>query len=1212
MNAAGAIDGFSGTIELEGNKLTLNGANTTAAKITGTNVIDANADQTLTAAGAIDGFSGTIELEGNKLTLDGANTTSATITGSNKIAANADQVFNGDVTGFTGEFVIAADKSVTLSGTFADADNSVVNASGATLNLADKSVAVTVNGGAGLDTLNFGNNSLTLGTGAFTNVNGTGSVVFADGHTDNAFASLVAGNVSLTGGRDITATEFDGNLYITINTEDNNIADLTTESIFGDTIYVTITDQSLLSGNDYKLITAGGYGVNTIQLWDATLGAYVTLTLNDGVKANGFTYTLRESADKTWILNQLSQFSNFVVINAAWGEKVPYQQVMDGTTDRSIGYDAASDLASAVEYIRGWNIGQGWDNGNLQLGDAKIELTAGKYALASGTLMTTENGVTQLTVAGREDEKAILNGVLRGSDGSAVTTLTIENVTIQATELYAGGNLVIKNGADDKSSGNVIAAGIGNTTANSEVIMANASSLVINGGYFNNRMLVGGSVANAAGAKVTVDGATSVVIDNNSSDTLTITGNIYGGSWAAKGEVVQNGDASILINADKDISIRGNIFVSGGASANGTLTMNGDSTITFSGDANKLTFTGTVSAIQSDNAEIVVFNDFHGATSYPLTIGSFNGSLSGFDTVVISGDSAISFGRRQTETYNTTLTFDIDGRFGASSKVAGVAMYTVRDANSWEFSTNIVIDSATNSYDGYDYVLVDNYAGDFSQFNFTVAGNVNYTMGEWVYDANGAAYKLYVDDANKLLLQYVKAANNVVVEEDNTDLAISNAKLISVADGVTAKTTDALNLEEVTLGEGAALEISSKNRNLSEVTLGNGSTLTLNSADSNTGTMDNLNMQVANAGATATVVWDEGGNWDYAAGYTVGEGVTLQTAKTVINGGNAVQIDGTLDSAYFYMLDGDVNVTGTLIGKGDAIQVKGGSQLNVEGGEIASQTSINVWQGDSALNVNNGTVNLSAGHIHLWDGAVKANFTNSNVGYGSDFIVGNAGNGAVMTVDNTVMNQSVASDTAVSAVNSGNSMIVQNGSVINLGAAGMKVQGTGLATDGAALEVYGSVINGNITGSDNVDAITIDVDAVLNGTISGIETLSITGVSSLTTDVAGAKAIAGSADSALANVKIDDVDSVLGTATKIAGIDTADVADDVWASLNQLDNGSLVVAWGRSETEVASALDAFKADNTLTIGESVVASATTLGDSNVDNDFSKKNNGTLA
>ena len=99
--------------------------------------------------------------------------------------------------------------------------------------------------------------------------------------------------------------------------------------------------------------------------------------------------------------------------------------------------------------------------------------------------------------------------------------------------------------------------------------------------------------------------------------------------------------------------------------------------------------------------------------------------------------------------------------------------------------------------------------------------------------------------------------------------------------------------------------------------------------------------------------------------------------------------------------------------------------------------------------------------------------------------------------------------------------------------------------------------------------------------------------------------------------EIDDVDVVLGTATRVAGTDTADTSDDIWASLNKADgfNKPLVVAWGRSEEEVASALTAFNtesANGNLALGDAVVATATTLDDSDTTNDFSKKNNGTLA
>ena len=325
--------------------------------------------------------------------------------------------------------------------------------------------------------------------------------------------------------------------------------------------------------------------------------------------------------------------------------------------------------------------------------------------------------------------------------------------------------------------------------------------------------------------------------------------------------------------------------------------------------------------------------------------------------------------------------------------------------------------------------------------------------------------------------------------------------------------------------------------------------------------------------------------------------------KTVMNGAH-VQIDGTLDSDYLYILDGEATVTGTVVARGDAIQVKAGSQLNVEGGTIQSATSINVWQGDASLNVNNGTVNLTNGHIHLWDGAVTANFTDSTIGYGSDFIVGNAGNGVVMTVDNSTMSQSVASTTAKATVNSGNLLIVENGSVINLGEAGMGVYGTGLASNpGAALEIYGSAINGNISGSAANDAITMDVDSVLNGNVTGVENFNITGISSLSVDKYGVKAIAGNVDNILAGATIENQ-----TANN-NGI--FQLADDIWAGIGPDASGDTLVAWGKEESFVSDTLAAFETKD-LAIGDTfaaIVADSSSIGD-----DANKKNNsnGTLA
>ena len=256
---------------------------------------------------------------------------------------------------------------------------------------------------------------------------------------------------------------------------------------------------------------------------------------------------------------------------------------------------------------------------------------------------------------------------------------------------------------------------------------------------------------------------------------------------------------------------------------------------------------------------------------------------------------------------------------------------------------------------------------------------------------------------------------------------------------------------------------------------------------------------------------------------------------------------------------------------------------------------------------------MTNGHIHLWDGAVTANFTDSTIGYGKDFIVGNAGNGVVMTVDNSTMSQSVADTTAQSTVNSGNLLIVENGSVINLGEAGMGVYGTGLASNpGAALELYGSAINGNISGSAANDAITMDVDSVLNGTVSGVENINITGISNLTNDINGVKAIAGEIDNILAGATIENQTANANGIFQLAGADnTIGTADDVWAGIGTDASGDTLVAWGTSESFVSETLSAFESKD-LAIGDtfaSAVADSSSIGD-----DANKKNNsnGTLA
>ena len=711
MVSDGALDDFNGHITV-GNELTLKGINKTAATFETEKTININADNTFTKDGAINNVTGTIKLWDNTLTLTGENTTSATLTSyeDGVLDADANQKFTGDVTGFTGKFDIAAGKEVQLTGTFADADNKVVNAFGGTLTLADKDVEVQVNGGTGLNTLNFGNNTLTLGTGLFDNVNGTGSVVkFGD---DKTFSSVTAGNIYVVDSDNLTIGSLDSVVNLTIDASSDGTADVTlTSGTWDDTLNVTIsqTDADAFSGV-YKLVNATGYTDGFAIL--LTVGSnFDTLAIGQSVKLGDYSWQLRNNGG-TLELTKRAGYSNLVVVNSIWTAE-PYAAVMDGI-ERIIGYDAAQTLDKAVEYIRGYSVGQGWEE---VTGAAKIELTAGKYTLSEGKfLMTADNGVTQMTVAARDNEAAAISGTLRGSNGTTATELTIENVQITGN-VAAGGKLVIDNSDAARSTGTYIAGGV------SEGINR-GSSVGIKGGDFANRFVMGGSYV-ADGKTVSAEGTNSVTIAN-----AAISGNVYGGSYVAKYGTLNrvSGDTCVSIDATNEVTLRGNIFAGDYATTGGTLTYaddyNGTAKVVFKGSADNLTFTGSVNGSASDKVEsIVVFAGF---------TGKFNGSLKNIDTITISGNSALQFGRRQANAGDTNLEFVVAGKTGSS------AMYTVRDKNAWEFGTTISV--STDGAAAGSYVLVDNYAGGFDGFTFVIDG-MTCSVNQSIVTAD-AAYSL--------------------------------------------------------------------------------------------------------------------------------------------------------------------------------------------------------------------------------------------------------------------------------------------------------------------------------------------------------------------------------------------------------------------------------------------------------------------------------------
>jgi len=1167
LSQTGAINGFTGNIEANGSTVTLEAVNTTSATFSGNGTLDLQNAQTFEADGALNGLTGTLNNGGYELALDGINAIGATVTGSGNITANADQSFSGDVSAYTGSYTTAANTV-----TFTDASTLAANM---TLNGAGKFVFdsqdanVTVTGDNAATNLCINDNNFTLIGGKYSYITGTtGSVLTIDSNisaTEVAVDGLVikAGD-NLTAGKVTASTTV---VYIEDTTFAGPAITVTdTDSSFGN---IMVSSWSSAFETPFTIVDSSNgqtYNATVVFVKTGSGALGTSITVDDKAELIDGKFVRVYTQDGDLLIGNYEATSNVVYVNSDWStvsgdvEKWTVSNTNSPEdTDRIIDRDASKTLENAVNIIKADADGKG-----------QIYVVKGDKYIAPAALMNDVNGLKELTITGESFYDF----------NNAQTQIGLGDVTIDGNVVAltnaGSGKLTLENVS---VRGNVYGGAVVNGTAGSN---ADATSVKLDGGLYISSNIAGGSFVEDGDFSV---GATGVEIVNNSGDRMTVSGRVLGGSIVAGANAsVTQDSASVKVDVSdgNEITIRGDIYAAGHNTLGGSLTVTNTS-VTFTGDAADLVFTGRVSGGAFGGSATVtnsslVFDDFYTGL---MKVGTFKGLVQDFDEVQFIGDSKVTFSRKQTLMSDTDFFFDIDGMRSRSN-----AMFTVNQYG-WTYGDTITVDTADMSSN--TYILIDKWS-DYSNINFVVAGNSNYALGSLVTDTNGASYRVFVD-GEKLKLEYASAANTLIVDTDSN---------IAFDDTV----------KSMIVGENAEVTVSGEAENLKNVSLGDGATMILDGNDA-FGSMEDATFQVAEDGDTATVKSANTSGFVYATDITIGKGVTADLGKQVVNGGN-VQVDGKLESDYFYMLDGSATVTGELVAHGDAIQVKGGSTLTVaDGGKVTANTSLNVWWDDSAVVVDNGTVNLTGGHIHMWDGGnvTMDIVNNSTVGYGTDFMIGNGGEGIKVTVDNSTIGQSVSSTTN-SHIKNGNSLTMSNGSVWNLGDADLAIYGSGTVNVKS-----GSVVNGDIVfGQDDVadNTITIDVDAILNGTLNlgegTADMLNVTGFENI--ESTGAVALTGS----ISNVEkfaINGVDDALNNAVKVSDAGTPDTADDIWAKLAQTSDGSLVVAWGNDDQQIADALDAFNQE-TFEIGKAVIADGTGFDTLTHDEFVEKKNNGTLA
>lgn len=451
-------------------------------------------------------------------------------------------------------------------------------------------------------------------------------------------------------------------------------------------------------------------------------------------------------------------------VNANWSEEIG-DVATDNyynpskTVTRYVGADAAKTIDNAISYLLAST-----ETGHE--GEGMIELTENASYKITQALGTTENGVTNMTLQSRVDNPdlshhATVSGTV---DAGKATTLKLDHLSIQGSVLAsteAASTLTFNYSSvsgNVTGNGTVVINGVSATTETEKKVstfsgttIAAGGTLTVNGGIITVRDLVGGKV-NASAA-----GATSVTI-NGANDMTYVSSTIYGGSIVTSGgNVTQSEAASVTVDVSgtKKATLTGGIYAGGQVLSGGTMNVSGNRTVTFTGLGSNLGFTGRVSGgVQGSGTKNVsgtatlVFNSFN---------GKFNGSISDFNTITVTGATQLQLGRRQTLTGSTGLTFAITD----TTTTTDGAMYTLRASDSWEFSKTITVAQSNTASTGI-YTLVGNAGGvNFGDFTFSVAGQ-SAALGTVYEDANHNKYMLTYAD-NKLTLNYTKATKSLMM-----------------------------------------------------------------------------------------------------------------------------------------------------------------------------------------------------------------------------------------------------------------------------------------------------------------------------------------------------------------------------------------------------------------------------------------------------------------
>ncbi len=301
-------------------------------------------------------------------------------------------------------------------------------------------------------------------------------------------------------------------------------------------------------------------------------------------------------------------------VNQIWGGGAA------GSTVNGAIYITLDGKSSVKQVVYGG--GASTVNGNVNIELAEVSATANIYG---GSYNATVKGEVNLTLKAG----GVYSGLIFGGSRVDQTTVGQSNVNIAVD-----GNVLHQDNVKLLASGNSAWIVGGGQAVNGGVINGGNVAITIKNEAMLNRVVGGGQATGAGSA--TLMGDVAITVEN-----ATVTGNIYAGGYVADGGVSSVQNCNITINAIGNTVIQGNIYASGCTpyyqTNTGKASVLGDSTITFTGNSDYLTFNGKVFGDSFDGgavsgAKTMIFNDYS---------GEFNGEILAFDALQITGNTNV-------------------------------------------------------------------------------------------------------------------------------------------------------------------------------------------------------------------------------------------------------------------------------------------------------------------------------------------------------------------------------------------------------------------------------------------------------------------------------------------------------------------------------------------------------------------------------------------